>query len=152
MNFNDKDSLYNVFYQVIRLHYHRTHMMLDKIGVYPGQPPMLYFLEKEDGQSQKDLADKLNVKPATITVMLNRMEKSGLVLRKQDDEDQRISRVYITEKGKEVYKQVEETMSSIESECFYNFTEEEKIVLRRLFMQMRDNLKNVCEDESEGDI
>lgn len=152
MNFNDKDSLYNVFYQVIRLHYHRTHMMLDKIGVYPGQPPMLYFLEKEDGQSQKDLADKLNVKPATITVMLNRMEKSGLVLRKQDDEDQRISRVYITEKGKEVYKQVEETMSRIESECFYNFTEEEKIVLRRLFMQMRDNLKNVCEDESEGDI
>lgn len=136
----DKDSLYFIFLEIIRYHYNLTHTLLDEIGVYPGQPPMLLVLNKEDGQSQKELADKLNLKPATITVMLKRMEKEKLVVRWQDDEDQRVSRVYITEKGKKVFEKTNEVMKDIEKICFQNFTVEEKIILRRLLMQMRDNL------------
>lgn len=143
------DSLYHVFAQVIRLHYHRTHTLLDKVGVYPGQPGMLFSLYKKDGQSQKELANKLNIKPATATVMLNRMEKAGLLERKADATDQRISRVYITEKGGEVCEEVKEVMKIINSECFSNFTSEEEILLRRLLMQVRDNLMKVCDRKTE---
>jgi DNA-binding MarR family transcriptional regulator len=99
----------------------------------------------KDGQSQKELASKLEIKPATITVMLNRMEKSKLVERRQDPEDQRISRVYLTEYGREVCQEMNEIVKNIESECFSNFTMEEQVLLRRLFMQMRDNLLKVCD-------
>ena len=136
----DKDSLYHIFLEILRLHYYRTHVLLDEVGVYPGQPPMLFVLSKEDGQSQKELANKLNLKPATITVMLKRMEKANLVERRQDAEDQRVSRVYITEKGKKVYKKVNKIMKNVEEECFGNFTVEEKVILRRLLMQIRENL------------
>jgi DNA-binding MarR family transcriptional regulator len=136
----DKDSLYHIFLEILRLHYYRTHVLLDEVGVYPGQPPMLFVLSKEDGQSQKELANKLNLKPATITVMLKRMEKANLVERRQDPEDQRVSRVYITEKGKKVYKKVNKIMKNLEEECFGNFTVEEKVILRRLLMQIRENL------------
>lgn len=136
----DKDSLYFIFLEILRYHYNLTHTLLDEIGVYPGQPPMLLVLNKEDGQSQKELSDKLNLKPATITVMLKRMEKEKLVVRRQDDEDQRVSRVYITEKGKEVFEKTNKVMKDIEKICFQNFTVEEKVILRRLLMQMRDNL------------
>ncbi|MEW9094923.1 MAG: MarR family transcriptional regulator [Clostridiaceae bacterium] len=143
----EKDSLYHVFSQVIRLHYYRTHKLLEKIGVYPGQPPMLMALHIKDGQSQKELSDKLNIKPATITMMLKRMEKFDLVERKVDSEDQRVTRVYLTEKGKELCKEAIQVIKIIKGECFSNFTEEEKILLRRLLMQMKNNLEEACDKE-----
>lgn len=145
MNCENMDSLYHVFLQVIRLHYQRTHVMLDKIGVYPGQPPMLFTLFHKDGQSQKELANKLKIQPATITVMLKRMEKAGLVERRQDKEDQRIWRVHITEEGRKICAEVNEILKDIDEEMFKNFADEEKILLRRLFMQMRDNLLEVSD-------
>lgn len=141
MDIKNKDSLYFIFLEILRLHHYRTHVLLEDIGVYPGQPPMLFILNKKDGQSQKELADKLNIKPSTITVMLRRMEKAGLVERKQDEEDQRVSRVYITEKGKEVCKKAKDAMEIISKECFGSFTVDERIILRRLLMDMRDNLE-----------
>ncbi|WP_315116431.1 MarR family winged helix-turn-helix transcriptional regulator [uncultured Clostridium sp.] len=141
----EKDSLYHIFSQVIRLHYYRTHKLLEKVGVYPGQPPMLMALHIKDGQSQKELSDKLNIKPATITMMLKRMEKFDLVERKVDAEDQRVVRVYLTEQGKNLSKEVIQIMKIINQECFSNFTEEEKVLLRRLLMQMKDNLEEVCD-------
>ena len=140
MEYLNKDSLYYIFLEILRFHHYRTHVLLEEIGVYPGQPPMLLILNKKDGQSQKELADKLNLAPATITVMLKRMEKANLVVRKQDDEDQRISRVYISEEGKEICKKASRVMRNINEECFGNFTMEEKVILRRLLMQIRDNL------------
>lgn len=136
----DKDSLHYIFLEILRLHHYRTHILLDEIGIYPGQPPLLFILNKEDGKSQKELADKLKITPATITVMLKRMEKANLVERKQDTEDQRISRVYLTDKGREICNKAMGIMKNLEEECFGNFTVEEKIILRRLLMQMRDNL------------
>lgn len=138
------DSLYAVFGQVIRFHYSRTHMLLEKIGVYPGQPPLIFILGRQDGQSQKELAEKLHIKAATITVMLNRMENAGLIERRSDENDQRVSRVYLTDFGKKLGVEVKESLKVIEAECFQNFSAEEKIILRRLLMQMRDNLVAVC--------
>lgn len=140
MNCYNSDNLYHIFGEIVKLHFTRSHNLLEKFGIYPGQPPMLFALYNKDGQSQKDLADKLRIKPATITTMINRMEKSELLTRKQDEQDQRVSRVYITEKGRETCERLKSVMRAINGECFSNFTEEEKILLRRLFLQMRDNL------------
>lgn len=136
----DKDSLYYIFLEILRLHHYRTHVLLDEIGVYPGQPPLLFLLSKTDGLSQKEIAAKLGVKPSTITVMLKRIENGNLVVRKQDAEDNRVSRVYITEEGREVCEKAKSKMRLLNEECFGNFTVEEQVVLRRLLMQMRDNL------------
>lgn len=144
MDCHNHNSLSHAFYQVVRLHHQRTYMLLDKVGVYPGQPYLLFALHHINGQSQKDLAGKLNIKASTIATMVKRMEKTGLIERRQDNEDQRISRVYITEKGNEVCKEVNEARKIIEEESFSNFTEEEQMLLRRLLMQMRDNLEKVC--------
>lgn len=136
----DRDSLYYTFLEILRLHYYRTHVLLDGIGAYPGQPPLLLILNKEDGQSQKGLAAKLKLKASTITVMLKRMENGNLIVRKQDDKDQRVSRVYITEKGKELCEKANEVMKIIEKECFDNFTTEEKVIFKKFLIQMKDNL------------
>ncbi|HEY5523726.1 MAG TPA: MarR family transcriptional regulator [Clostridium sp.] len=135
-----KDSLYGLFAELGRLHFSRSHSFLEKTGVYPGQPPLLFALYKENGQSQKDLANKMRIKPATMTVMIKRMEKTNFIERSQDENDQRISRINITEKGIKVCEHLIVISKEIEKECFQNFTQDEKMLLRRLLMQMRDNL------------
>jgi DNA-binding MarR family transcriptional regulator len=120
-------------------------MLLEKIGVYPGQPPLLFIIGKKDGPSQKELAEKLHIKAATITVMLHRMEKAKLIERRPDNNDQRISRVYLTGEGKKVRDEAIMSLKTMEDDCFSNFTTEEKLLMRRLLMQMRNNLAKVCE-------
>ncbi|MCX7883779.1 MAG: MarR family transcriptional regulator [Caloramator sp.] len=147
MNFCDSNSLYAVFGQIIRLHFQCLHNMLDKYGMYPGQPPMLFALYHMDGQSQKELAEKLNIKPATITVMLRRMEQTGLITRKQDEEDQRISRVYITDKGRKICEELKKVMIVLNDECFKDFTQEEKDMLYKCLVKVRANLMNINYDK-----
>ncbi|MEG3067920.1 MAG: MarR family transcriptional regulator [Syntrophaceticus schinkii] len=140
MNSQESHSLYRVFCQVVRFHYYRTYTLLEKIGVYPGQHPLLFSLAKKDGQSQKELTEKLYIKAATMTVMLNRLEKSELIKRCADDDDRRVSRVYLTEKGRKTSREVKKALKTIDEECFGNFTAEERDLLRKFLMQMRDNL------------
>jgi DNA-binding MarR family transcriptional regulator len=75
------------------------------------------------------------------------MEKAGLVERKHDAEDQRVSRVYLTETGRALQGDVERTWSRLEDEIFDGFTLEERVLLRRFFLQMRENLMRVTEWE-----
>ena len=150
MDLCSDESIRNIFAEVMRLHFLRSYSLLEKTGVYPGQPPLLFLLNKQNGQSQKELSDKLRVKPATTNVMIKRMEKSELVERRQDEKDQRISRIFITEKGLEVCNTLIKIHEEIEKECFANFTNEEIILMRRFLMQIRDNLLDVCKDDKFG--
>ena len=141
------NSPYHILHQVVGLHHHRTHQLLENQGVYPGQPPLLFALYKQDGQSQKELSEKLGIQPATITMMVKRMAKTGLIERRQDKEDQRISRVYLTKEGEKTRKRVAVIVKELEDECFGNFTAEEKEVLGKLLSKMRENLLSVWGDK-----
>ncbi len=121
------------------------HHLLAEIGLYPGQPPLLFILNKENGLSQKELAAKLKIKPATLTVMLGRMEKAGLVDRSQDEADQRISRVHITEQGREVYQSAAAVMRQLDAGMFIGFDEEERKILRLFLERIKVNLKEANE-------
>ncbi|WP_058300890.1 MarR family winged helix-turn-helix transcriptional regulator [Gorillibacterium timonense] len=136
-----RDSLYHLFSQIIRLHFMRVHAHLEKIGLYPGQHPVLFILKHhKEGLSQRELADHMKIKPATITVMLKRLENAQVVTRRPDPVDQRITRVYLTEKGLALTGEMEQALMEIDRELFSHITVEEQALLRRLFMQMRDNL------------
>lgn len=143
-----EDSLHMILMKVMKLHYLRTQALLDKTGIYPGQPPLLFALFKKDGRNQKELADILKVKPATINVTIKRLEKTGFILRKSDEKDQRVTRIFLTEKGKSICNELIKINKQIEEEYFYSFTVEEKVLLRRLLIQVMENLLKVCTDDN----
>lgn len=134
------ESVYRIFSHVTRFHFHRIHTLLEPLGIHPGQPPLLFVLEREEGISQKELARKLHIRPATLTVMLRRMENNGWVRRSQDPEDQRVSRVYLTEEGKQLSALAKSRVRTMESVLFQGFTEGELDDLRRLLGRVRENL------------
>lgn len=135
-----RDSVQENFNQLNRLRFHRIHTLLEPLGMYPGQPQLLRVLERKDGLSQKELAAKLHIRSATLTVMLGRMEKSGLTRRLQDERDLRVSRVYLTEAGRALCARAREAMREIDEDTFGSLSEEELEQLNSLLVRMRDRL------------
>lgn len=112
-----------------------------KLEVHPGQIPVFRFLSEHEGASQRELAGLLKIKPPTVNVSIQRMEKSGFVYRKPDEKDQRITRIYLTEKGKNIDKELGKLMEENEKIITSGFTESELCLLKRMLHQMMDNLE-----------
>ncbi len=140
MSLPDEHSIYALLCRVIRANFTRSHELFEKYNLYPGQPPLLLALYAEDGQSQAQLAQVLQVKPSTITMMIRRLHKSGLVTRMPDPHDKRIFRISLTEEGKALAAQLTQVNATNESICTQSMTTEEKIILRRLLLQLLENL------------
>jgi MarR family transcriptional regulator, organic hydroperoxide resistance regulator len=132
---------------VSHLHYHRAHQLLEEIGLYRGQPPVLRALWEQEGLTQTELAERMRITPATMTKMLQRMEKAGFIQRQADADDQRVMRVFLTDAGRAIKSDLMAVWQKMEEETFANFTLEERVLLRRFLLQMRDNLREVTGDE-----
>jgi DNA-binding MarR family transcriptional regulator len=141
----EPESLESLLAQICKLKHARVHTLWEELGLYRGQPRLLRALWEAEGLTHTELARRLDVQPATITKMINRMEKAGFVQRKQDAQDQRVSRVYLTETGGAIQKDVQQVWRTLEAEVFADFALEERVLLRRFFLQMRDNLKRASE-------
>ena len=135
-----KDSVGYTLAQVCKLHRQRADNLLNTIGLHVGQEMFLTELWRKDGISQTELAEQLSLQPATVTNSLRRMEREDIVERHDDSDDQRISRVYLTGKGRGLEGPVEEKWGQLESEAFAGFSLEERVLLRRLLLQVYQNL------------
>ena len=58
-------------------------------------------------------------------------------MRRPDPDDQRVSRVYLTEAGRAVQGRVQAVWDQMEAETFAGFTPEERVLLRRFLLQLR---------------
>jgi len=108
-----------------------------KLGLYAGQEMFLNCLWRDDGLTQGKLAELCNVEPSTVTKVLNRMEKAGLVKRSHSTP----LTVTLTSRGKSLRKQIESCWLRIGNQMLEGFTTEEEIILRRLMKSARDNLE-----------
>ncbi len=128
--------------RICRAHYRRARALLDDVGLYRGQQFVLCALWKEEGLTHSDLADHLGVSPATVTNALKRMEQAGFLERRPDPQDQRVSRVYLTEAGREIRGAVEEIWGELEQETLQGFSPEERQALERLLQRICANLES----------
>lgn len=89
------------------------------------QGRILYVLWQEDGVPIKTIAERCGLAITSLTTMLERMEKSGLIIRQQDSGDKRKTLIFLTDKAKalkEDYDAISDRMSAI---FYQGFTEEE---------------------------
>ena len=113
---------------------------LAKIGLYAGQEMVLWHLWQEEGLTQSQLVERMCVQPPTISKMLDRLEKVGLVERRPDAENSHLSRVYLTGQGHMSQRAVRDIWIDIEQRLIQRLSVEERIVLRRLLLQVHENL------------
>jgi len=122
--------------QICKLNRAQIHARLDEVGLYGGQQFVLHILWEHEGLTHSELAERLHVQAATITNALKRMERSGFVERRHDSDDQRVSRVYLTDEGRSVREAVEKMWQEIEEQTFAALHEEERAQLHRLLLRI----------------
>ena len=74
--------------------------MLTELGITYPQYLVLMVLWEKDNQPVNDIARRLLLETNTVTPLLQRMEKLGIVTRKKGEQDKRQQIVSLTEKGK----------------------------------------------------
>ena len=113
-----------------------------KIEAFNGaQGRILYVLWQKDGISIKTLSEQCGLAITSLTSMLERMEKQGLLRRENDEKDRRKTLLFLTERAytlREDYEAVSARMGTI----FYEGFNEEEIRLFESFLRrVLDNLE-----------
>jgi len=126
--------------QIHKAHRSRAEAALNKLGLHTGQEMLLLQLWIEEGIPQSQLAASMEVEPPTATEMLQRMERAGLIERRPDPEDARISRVYLTERGRALEQPVLDVWKQLEAQTVAGLSLTEQALLHRLLMQILTNL------------
>jgi len=122
--------------QICRMngHHLRTHM--GQLGLHRGQGFALVHLWENDGMPQRELAQAMHIRAATVTNMLQRMERSGWIERKRDENDQRVVRIFLTDKAKTVRRQAQAVFAEMEDELCALYSESERETFRELLIRL----------------
>jgi len=131
-------------FQLVRLaHAHRNLIRceMQNHGLHRGQPPVLFALHQKDGMSNSELAGFLEITPASVTNKVKRMEKAGLVIRRGDPEDERLSRAYLTDKGRGLLDELRQSMFEMEVAMLAGFDDNEVKLLKAGLKRVIDNIE-----------
>ncbi len=105
-----------------------------------GQPKILEYLAKNDGAVQKDIATYCKIEPATVTNLLTRMEKNGLITRRVFEENRRYFHIFLTDKGKEKAEKLVKIFDEAEKKALAGLTKDEIENLCRMLKHIGKNL------------
>jgi len=140
---DEPETIDRLLAQIGHLQRGYAHRGMESMGLYRGQPPLLHLLWNHEGLTQTELANEMRVQPATVSKMVQRMERSGFVERRRDPNDERVSRVYLTDRGRAVKGQVEAWFRDAENAYLEGLSAEDLTTLRRLLCHIRDRLVSV---------
>ncbi len=112
----------------------------DQVDISRGQAMVLCVVAKENGLTQSEIAERLSVQGATVTNMLQRLEEAGLVVRRRDEEDNRLVRVYLTETGRDKEISINTQFGDMQELLFKGISREERALLLRWLGQIIENI------------
>jgi DNA-binding MarR family transcriptional regulator len=96
------------------------------------------FLIGDDDITQKDLAEKLQVRPATLSVAISKMELRGIVKRVPSTSDKRINYLRLTPNSD--MAQMHELLNDLEQEITRGISKRDLATTRKVLAQVIDNL------------
>ncbi|MBR6916685.1 MAG: MarR family transcriptional regulator [Clostridia bacterium] len=120
----------------------KTTPYFPKDGTSKSEKLVLQCLMNTNGVTQLDIVKFTGLKPPTISIMIQKMEKQGLVTRVTDKFDLRAMRVYITEKGIEVYKEDVLILKTVEGKLLKGLETDELNTMVAAMKKIRDNLED----------
>nr|WP_074221716.1 MarR family transcriptional regulator [Rhodovulum sp. ES.010] len=126
-----------------RLFFHGLHRRIHPMGLAPAQFMTLLELWQEDGLTQRQLVDRLDVEQATMANTLRRMERDGLVERRPHPDDARSQQAWLTPAALALRAPATTSAKDQNDAALAALSEEEKAIfldlMRRVIHTMRSN-------------
>jgi DNA-binding MarR family transcriptional regulator len=136
----EEQTVGQLLIQVCRLTGDRMRVKMEEIGLHRAQGFTLFFLLHHEGAPQSEIARAFYLSPASVTSMLQRMERDGWVVRRADPDDQRVSRVYLTEKARVLHEEHHSSFLELEREVTAVLTPREQGELHALLAKVHAKL------------
>jgi MarR family transcriptional regulator, organic hydroperoxide resistance regulator len=93
--------------------------------VTTAQAGILFLLKQKDGRTMSELSQILSIDNSTITGLVDRLEKAGLVRRNASAHDRRASHVFINPQGMEEVDKAKRVIRMVNQEIKNGFSAEE---------------------------
>ena len=113
-----------------------------KIDAFNGaQGRILYVLWQKDGISIKTLSEQCGLAITSLTSMLERMEKQGLLRRESDEKDKRKTLLFLTDRAYALREDYEDVSARMGTVFYEGFSEEEIRLFESFVHRVLDNLE-----------
>ncbi|MGN7963116.1 MarR family winged helix-turn-helix transcriptional regulator [Brucella sp. 22210] len=109
-------------------------------GLYAGQDAVMLQLAAEDGLTPGVLAQRLGVRPPTITKTIARLQGQGFVAKRASETDQRQSHIYLTQTGLETIKAIEKSIRKTDKDMLKGLDKKERKTFLKMLGRMEGNL------------
>ena len=129
--------------------HHRRRAHLRGTGLHWGLRRLLQELWIADGLSQAELAHAVRSREASASNMLKHLVDAGWVERRRDAYDYRISRVYLTEKGRALRDAIEQECAAIHKEISDDLGAQDAKRLAALLSKALDRLLSAEDEDDE---
>lgn len=106
----------------------------------PAQSFVLGYLVRKPGAIQRDLAEVSRTTPASVSSLLQGLERSGLIERRTEEGDERSKRVYATAAGTDLIAGFDEAMAAIEENVLAPLSQAERTTLHSLLTKITAQL------------
>ena len=133
--------------QISRIHEGAHRLILRELevrgveGVVPSHGDILHHLFVEDRLPMTELAGRIGRTKATVTTLVDKLESRGFVAREQDEEDRRVWRVGLTDRGRDLRSPFEAVSGALNRRLLGGFREEEVRSLEGMLDRLRANLR-----------
>lgn len=135
----DTDELIERFHTAnLRFRRNFECQLLQRMGPSITAPQMyvLFYVKRKGKCKLSDIADKVEVKPSAVTVMIDRMERAGYVVRRDDPADRRSILVELTASGEEMLAQAVSLRNELIQDYFSRLEPEERVILTKLLEKL----------------
>jgi MarR family transcriptional regulator, transcriptional regulator for hemolysin len=110
---------------------------------------VLFRLREQEGLSQVDLADVLELQPISLVRLLDRLVEHGLVERRHDPRDRRANRLFLTASGRQLVGDLDSLRDSIATEVLQDVPSESIQTSLETLRDIKERIKGLSEP---GDI
>jgi MarR family transcriptional regulator, transcriptional regulator for hemolysin len=129
-----------VIHDIARLLRRNFDRRAQSVGLTRAQWSVLVHLRRQDGIRQNELANLLEVQPISLTRMIDRLVKSGLVERRNDPKDRRANRIFLTKKVHPLLTQLRGLGKETREEAFADIPQAERERFMETLLKIRANV------------
>lgn len=120
---------------------HLAKLMKEKnLPITPEQFSVLTHLWRNDGLPQSELAVCTNRNRANVTRIIDILEREGIVVRKDDPNDRRVFRIYLTDLGKKLKNEAAKCAQKSIEDSLDGVSENDRTVALSVFKKIVDNV------------
>jgi DNA-binding MarR family transcriptional regulator len=119
-------------------------------GTTRAQWIVLFRLRQQEGLSQVDLADVLELQPISLVRLLDRLVEHKLLERKPDPADRRANKLYLTAKGRKLVDGLDSLRDEIATDVLTDVSKTAIEATLQTLIDMKARIKTGCEEPADA--